>query len=136
MDAQQLKHLLCSAHESLKYTYSPYSEYPVGAAVLTEDGRTFTGTNIENSSYSLTICAERVAIFKAVSEGAKRIVAVAVVCAKGHECMPCGACRQVISEFSADAQIVVEDSNGAPRVVPLTDLLPQAFSAKDLQKTV
>ena len=136
MDTQQIRCLLRSAREALKHSHSPYSEYPVGAAVLTEDGRTFTGTNIENSSYSLTICAERVAIFKAISEGAKRIIAVAVVCAKGHECMPCGACRQVISEFSADAQIAVEDSTGAPRVVPLTDLLPQAFSAKDLQKTV
>ena len=74
------------------------------------------------------------AILKAVSEGARKIVAVAVVCAKGHECMPCGACRQVISEFSSDTQIVVEDSYGEPRILPLTDLLPHAFSGKDLQK--
>ena len=136
MDIQQTKRLLHAARESLQHSYSPYSGYPVGAAVLTENGRIFTGTNIENSSYSLTICAERVAIFKAASEGARRIVAVAVICASGNECMPCGACRQVISEFSADTQIAVEDSNGVPKVIPLTDLLPQAFGAKDLEKIV
>ena len=136
MDTLQIKSILRSAHESLKHSYSPYSEYSVGVAVLIEDGRTFTGTNVENSSYSLTICAERVAIFKAISEGAKKIVGVAVVCGARNECMPCGACRQVISEFSLDAQIVVETSNGTPRVVPLIDLLPQAFSGKDLEKTI
>jgi cytidine deaminase len=136
MISPQERHLLHSAREALKHSYSPYSQYPVGAAILTEDGRIFTGTNIENSSYSLTICAERVAVFKAVSEGATRIVGVAVVCGLGNECMPCGACRQVISEFSSDAWVVIEDSTGAPRTVPLTDLLPQAFSGKNLQKIV
>ena len=136
MDTQQIKSLLRSAHEALKHSYSPYSEYPVGAAVLTEDGRTFAGTNIENSSYSLTICAERVASFNAISEGAKRIVAVAIVNGAGNECMPCGACRQVISEFSADAQIVVEAPDGAPQIIALVDLLPLAFGTKDIHKNV
>lgn len=136
MISQQATRLLHSAREALKHSYSPYSQYPVGAAVLTDDGRIFTGTNVENSSYGLTICAERVAIFKAVSEGATKLVGVAVVCALDNECMPCGACRQVISEFSSDASIVVQDSAGVPHTMQLADLLPHAFGGKNFQKTV
>jgi cytidine deaminase len=136
MNSQGLKRLFRLAHKSLKHSYSPYSEHPVGAAVMTDDGRTFTGTNIENSSYGLTICAERVAIFKAISEGAKRIVGIALVCGEKSECMPCGACRQVISEFSLNAQIAYEDFKGTVKTIPFNDLLPYAFTAKNLRKRV
>jgi cytidine deaminase len=135
MDSKTATHLIEAARTALAFSYSPYSRYPVGAAVLIEGGKIFTGTNIENSSYSLTLCAERVAVSKAVSQGHHRIQAVAVVCAAGNECMPCGACRQVIFEFSLDAKIVIEVRNGEPKVISINELLPLPFSAKDLGKT-
>lgn len=134
INLQKLRRLIRFAHKAMRHSYSPYSNYPIGAALLTSDGKIYTGTNIENSSYGLTICAERVAIFQAVSQGAKAIVAVALVCGEKRKCLPCGACRQVISEFSSDAQIVYENAKGSVQTVSLTNLLPHAFSAKDLKK--
>lgn len=119
--------LLATAREARHRAYAPYSGYTVGAAVCDEDGRVFTGANVENASYGLSICAERVAVFRAVNEGARRIVAVAVVTRNGGT--PCGACRQVLSEF-ADGDAVVWCASEEEAVVEeyrLSDLLPFAF---------
>ncbi|MGD0814263.1 MAG: cytidine deaminase [Verrucomicrobiota bacterium] len=99
--------LLKHARAAMKCAYAPYSNFQVGAAVLLRDGRIFTGCNVENASYGLTICAERNAIFAAVaaSAGKPAIVAVAVVNRRGVPCSPCGACRQVIAEFGPDAVV-------------------------------
>ncbi len=99
--------LLRLARTALKNAYAPYSDFQVGAAILLKDGRTFTGCNVENASYGLTICAERNAIFAAVAASKKKpvIIAVAVVNRRGVPCSPCGACRQVIAEFGPDAVV-------------------------------
>ena len=101
--------LLKLAFEAMENAYVPYSHYKVGACVLCKDGKTFRGCNIENASYSLTICAERVAISKAVSDGAKKFTAICIYSAGGKMPYPCGACRQFIAEFSDDAEVIVTD---------------------------
>ena len=123
--------LLAAARAAYQLSYIPYSKFRVGAAVLTEDGRIFSGANIENASYGLTICAERAAIFHALMNGAKRIQKLVVTTerksANSNECMPCGACRQVMAEFmSEDSEIIVD------KVGPFTikDLLPNPFVLK------
>ena len=105
--ARMRENLLKRARAALKCAYAPYSKFQVGAAVLLEDGRIFTGCNVENASYGLTICAERNAIFAVVAASARKpaMVAVAVVNRRGVPCSPCGACRQVIAEFGPDAMV-------------------------------
>jgi cytidine deaminase len=112
--AQLRERLLKHARKAMKSAYAPYSKFQVGAAILLEDGRVFTGCNVENASYGLTICAERNAIFAAVAAGGKkpRIAAVAVVNKRGVPCSPCGACRQVIAEFGPDAVVWYLGSDG------------------------
>lgn len=119
--------LVTSAREARRTAYAPYSGYAVGAAVWSEDGRLFTGVNVENASYGLSICAERVAVFRAVSEGARRIQAVAVVTRDGGA--PCGACRQVLAEFADEDTLVwcASDESAEIREYRLGDLLPSAF---------
>ena len=111
--------------------YVPYSKFKVGAAVLTDGGKVFGGCNIENSSYPVTNCAERTAIFKAVSEGEKNLVAVAVVADTDDPCSPCGACRQVMAEFKIP-KIIMTNLKGDTKVATLEEVLPFAFSDKDL----
>ena len=131
MNSEQL---IAQAITARERAYAPYSHYRVGAAVLTADGRVFTGCNVENAVYPLTICAERVAITKAISEGAREIVAVAVVTENGGT--PCGSCRQVIREFGQpDTPIYVAQPDGHYRQFTLEHLLPESFSADDLGKT-
>jgi cytidine deaminase len=112
-------------------SYSPYSHYAVGAAVLTKNGRIFTGTNVENASYSLTICAERAAIFKAVSEGERDFGSIAVVTENGGT--PCGACRQVMAEFAPNLRVIIADAHTVRSVFTLPELLPNSFEASKLQ---
>lgn len=112
----------CAVRES---AYAPYSKYKVGAAILMEDGRMFTGVNVENASYGLSICAERTAVFKAVSEGSRKIVAVAICTATAGS--PCGACRQVLVEFGGDIPIWYTDTKGTVIETSLHDLLPDHF---------
>jgi len=122
--------LVQRAAEARKYSYSPYSKFKVGAALLTADNELYTGVNIENASYGLTVCAERVALFKAVSEGAGKFRALAVACDTNSfdDAYPCGACRQVIAEFIDDeADIVISINTGEYRVHKLKELLPHAF---------
>ncbi|MBO6218301.1 MAG: cytidine deaminase [Treponema sp.] len=105
---KDLLNLFERAFQASKASYSPYSKFPVGAAILTSDGRIFTGCNVENRSYGLTNCAERTAVFTAVAEGAKRIRAVAIAAPKAdYPVGPCGACRQVLSEFGDESVPVI-----------------------------
>lgn len=125
--------LIKKALEARERAYVPYSNFRVGAALLTEEGEIFTGCNIEIASYSPTLCAERTAIFKAVSEGHKKIKAIAVV-GDADYTYPCGVCRQVIREFGKDATIIVANRVDDYRVYKLEDLLPHSFGPEDLQK--
>lgn len=128
---EQREALLKAACEARAKAYAPYSNYQVGAAVLTEDGRIFTGVNVENASYGLTICAERSAISSAVSAGERRILAV-VVCTENAG-SPCGACRQVLLEFAGDIPVWLSDEKGNVRQTNLHSLLPDFFGPEHLQ---
>ncbi len=120
--------LIEKALEASKYAYTPYSHYQVGAAILTKDNNIYTGCNIENASYGLTICAERVAIFKAISEGEKEIKAIAVITNDEEYAKPCGSCLQVMAEFMKDdATIILANKNKEYIVKTLKELLPEAF---------
>ena len=114
-----------------KNSYSPYSKFPVGAAVLTKSGKIFGGCNIENASYPLGNCAERTAIFKAVSEGEKDFEAIAIIADTESPCSPCGACRQVIAEFKIP-KIIMTNLKGNTKIVTIEEILPFAFSDEDL----
>lgn len=125
--------LIQKAIESRKFAYAPYSHYSVGAALLTSSGRVYTGVNVENAAYSGTICAERVAVVKAVSEGEKEFQAIAVVTANGGT--PCGPCRQVLAEFGLDTVVLIANESGdVLEETTVSDLLPSAFTPKDLGK--
>lgn len=118
--------LVQAAKKAAENSYSPYSNFPVGAAVITEDGEIFTGTNIENISFGLTICAERVAVFNAVTCGKRDIKAVAVYTSKDQLITPCGACRQVLFEFAPNCKVIFANQT-RQKVNILSDLLPEAF---------
>ena len=127
------KALIKIANEARRQAYVPYSNYRVGAALRTTDGRIFTGVNVENAAYPMSICAERVAVFKAISEGTHRFEAIAVVTDNGGS--PCGACRQVLAEFGLDTLVLIADGRG--RLIQETTvagLLPDAFTPADLDK--
>ena len=125
------EHLLHAADKAMKNAYAPFSNFRVGAAILTSEGDVFVGCNVENSSYGMTNCAERTAIFSAVAAKgpALEIVAVAVTNAQGVACSPCGACRQVIYEFGPDAVIFYQGKDG-PMQSRITELLPEGFRLK------
>lgn len=125
--------LIKEALRAKEKAYVPYSNFHVGAALLTEDGEVFTGCNIEIASYSPTICAERTAIFKAISEGHKKIKEIAVV-GDSHYSYPCGVCRQVLREFGQDATIYVANSEDDYREYKLEELLPYSFGPDDLEE--
>ena len=130
----QRDRLIASACEVRRQSYSPYSRFPVGAAVLADDGRLYTGVNVENASYGLTVCAERNAIGVMVTDGARRLVAVAVCTENGVT--PCGACRQVLSEFvdpDGDAPVWIIDGQGNVRETTLFTLMPDYFGPRHLQ---
>ena len=130
---QAYKQLLDYAKQASENSYSPYSKFKVGAEVLCEDNKVFCGTNVENSSYGLSMCAERVAIFTAVANGCKKIKAVAIYSKKG-DVTPCGACRQVISEFSKTADIIYNTKQDKFLITKISSLLPKSFSGKTLKK--
>lgn len=124
--------LVDQAVEAWKMAYAPYSNYPVGAAVLTESGQVFTGANVENAVYPLTMCGERVAIFTAVANGHKTFQAIAVVTRNGGT--PCGSCRQVMAEFGTDTLVLIANAKGEIlQSLAVKDLLPSAFSEADLR---
>jgi len=119
--------LLEIAKNATRNSYAPYSNIHVGAAIVTEDGKIFTGTNIENSSYGLSICAERVAVFNAVSNGYRKFKKITIITSEGKGIMPCGACRQVLAEFSENMEVITLDKEGNVIRFKLNDLLPHAF---------
>ncbi len=126
---ERQKKLIALAKEAQKNAYMPYSKFAVGAAILTENGDFFTGCNVENISYGLTICGERTAIFKMISEKGPRalIKAIAITTKADIPCAPCGACRQVISEFSTPETLVIYKGTEGYITTLLTHLLPDAF---------
>ncbi|MFZ5809714.1 MAG: cytidine deaminase [Chloroflexota bacterium] len=129
---EQRQMLIESAKQARQWAYAPYSQYPVGAAVLTSSGRIYDGANIENAAYPTTICAERVAVFKAISEGERQFTAIAVVTRNGGT--PCGSCRQVLAEFGLDTLVLVADEQGTLTFeTTLRNLLPHAFGAEKLE---
>jgi cytidine deaminase len=123
--------ILAAASAARRGAYAPYSRFFVGAAVLSRDGRLFTGVNIENASYGLSMCAERVALFTAVAAGARTLDAMAVVGPDGVVTLPCGACRQVLHEFAPQLKVVYAE-RGQVKITALATLLPEAFSAQTL----
>jgi len=135
MDEEKLTELAKKARE---YAYAPYSDFKVGAALLTKDGKVYSGCNVENASYGAANCAERTAFFKAVSEGEKSFAAIAIVGApSGNEtkdtCAPCGICRQVMREFcDGDFKIVLEDGTGGVISYTLAEMLPESFGPENL----
>jgi cytidine deaminase len=123
--------LVEAARTAYANAYAPYSHYRVGAAVLADDGEIHSGANVENAVYPLTMCAERTAIFRAITAGAKRIIAIAVVTENAGA--PCGSCRQVMREFGQDdVPVYIADLRGSYRTRTLAQLLPDSFSAADL----
>lgn len=127
--------LIALARECLDRAYAPYSRFHVAAAVLDDRGRVFTGVNVENVSYGLSMCAERVAIFAAVAAGARHIEAVAVTSSGTELLSPCGACRQVIAEFAAPEVPIHCETAGRVHRWTVAQLLPHAFSAPQLAKS-
>lgn len=118
--------LIQAAGEAIDFAYAPYSGFKVGAALLTADGRVFTGANVENASYGLSLCAERVALVKAVSEGALKFEKLALATTAGKPVLPCGACLQVLSEFAPDL-VIIAGSEAGPVEYRLADLLTAPF---------
>ena len=132
ISAEQKKELVRIAKQVRKWAYVPYSKYPVGAALLTESGRIYEGVNVENAAFPVTNCAERTAIFTAVTNGEKDFQAIAIVTENGG--MPCGACRQVMAEFSPNMLVIVADEEeNIVAEQKLSELLPGAFTPKDLK---
>lgn len=128
----EIKTLIDKAIKIRDQAYVPYSHFKVGAAVEMEDGSVFTGCNIENAAYTPTICAERVAIFKAISEGHRKLIRIAIV-AGDNMGYPCGVCRQVIREFGPEAEIIVAKDTEHYRIHSLKELLPYSFGPDDLE---
>lgn len=126
------KELLKYANEAMERAYVPYSHFKVGAAVLMSSGKIYTGCNIENASFGATNCAERTAIFKAVSEGETEIKAIAIVSSSETFTYPCGICRQVITEFMKEGEFIFENAQGEVQVVSLDEMFPYRFTKEDL----
>ncbi len=133
MDNATIEKLVNAAIAVAKKAYAPYSNYHVGAALYAEDGAIFTGCNVENASYPITICAERTALVKAVSEGQQQFKAIAVVTRNGGS--PCGMCRQMLYEFAPELTVIIADFEGnVHQILPLCELLPHGFGPKSLDE--
>lgn len=124
--------LIAAARQAREHAHAPFSEFRVGAAVRTKSGRTFGGCNVENASYGLTICAERVAIFKAISDGEREFEAIAVVTDADALTPPCGACRQIIWEFCGDVPVILANLKGKVERESSSKLLPRPFDSSNL----
>jgi cytidine deaminase len=131
---EQRNNLVQSALVARQWAYAPYSNYAVGAALLTASGKVYDGVNVENAVYSLTICAERTAVFKAVSEGELNFVAIAVATQDGGS--PCGSCRQVLAEFGLETTVLISNEKGeVTEMLTVGDLLPKSFSRQNLKSS-
>lgn len=129
MSADRDEELLEAAREVRERAHAPFSKFKVGAAIRDNAGRIFTGCNVENASYGLTMCAERVAIFKAISEGAAKLERVAVVADTEKLTLPCGACRQLLWEFCGDAELVLANLSAQRETLRLTEIFPRPFDS-------
>jgi len=127
------KELVKIAMDAKNMAYVPYSNFRVGAALLTKSGKVYKGCNIENASFGATNCAERTAVFKAVSEGDKEFASIAVNTDASGFIFPCGICRQVLTEFSEDLKVYVSNKNGDYKEFTLMELIPGAFTNKDMK---
>jgi cytidine deaminase len=125
--------LISAATEVREIAYAPYSNFKVGAAVETEGGEIYTGCNVESASYGLTVCAERVAIWKGISHGEKKFSRIAVVVDTEELTPPCGVCRQIIWEFCGDVPVILSNLHGKSETVQMSELLPRAFDSKFLK---
>ena len=125
------KDLLEIAKKAMRNAYAPYSNFKVGAALLCSDGTVFTGCNIENASYGAANCAERTAVFKAVSEGHRDFYAIAIVSSSGEETFPCGICRQVLAEFAPNIRVILSNKENIPVSYKFQDIMPYIFSLKN-----
>lgn len=125
--------LMEQAKRVMGNSYSPYSGFKVGAALLGKSGHVYLGTNMENASYGATICAERSALCAGISAGEREFIKLALCCEKGISLTPCGICRQAFMEFSKDLILIVEDINGTLNTVPLSALLPYTFTNEDIK---
>ena len=134
MSTEEIERLTAAARAARDCSLSPFSSFCVGAAVETEDGKIYTGCNIESASFGLTVCAERVAIWKALSEGERRFRRLAVVVDTDPLTPPCGTCRQIIWEFCRDVTVILANPRGKVEVVEMHDLLPRAFDARFLKE--
>lgn len=123
---------MAAATDVREKAYAPYSNFKVGAAVETDEGNIYTGCNVESASYGLTVCAERVAIWKGISRGEKRFGRIAVVVDTEELTPPCGVCRQIIWEFCGDVPVILSNLHGKSETVQMSDLLPRAFDSKFL----
>lgn len=133
MDEQKKKELVSQADAMLNKAYVPYSNFPVGAALHTKEGKTYTGCNIENASYGLSNCAERTAIFKAISEGEENFDYLVITGGTVEPISPCGACRQVMVEFfEPDMKVLLTNKEGKVNETTVAELLPGAFQAEDM----
>src|SRR5688572_31510320 len=133
MKKEEKQSIIDLANEARRRAYAPYSNYPVGAALRTKTGRMYTGVNVENAAYPHTMCAERVAIFKAISDGEKEFEVISVVTDNGGS--PCGGCRQVMAEFALDMIVLMADGNGKLiKETTVGELLPEAFTPNHLNK--
>jgi cytidine deaminase len=132
--SKSYKELAAAALEAKEFAHAPYSKFRVGAAILTKDGQIITGCNIESSSYGLTICAERTAIFKAYSEGIRDFTAIAVVSDDPEFTPPCGACRQVLIDLAGNIDFVMMNAKKKLKVISLKSLIPLAFTSKNLNR--
>jgi cytidine deaminase len=121
------KELIDEASKERKNAYVPYSGFKVGATILTSSGKIFSGANVENVSFGLTVCAERVAVFKAVSSGERKFEKIVIVSSSKKPAIPCGACLQVLSEFAKDLEIVCANLKGKRKKYKLKELLPESF---------
>jgi cytidine deaminase len=133
--SEDLQPLIEAAKEAREHSVAPFSGFQVGAAVRTASGKVYTGCNVESASYGLTVCAERVAIWKALSEGEREFTELAVVADTKTLTPPCGTCRQIIWEFARGATIVFANFEGKNEIFHIADLLPRAFDARFLKKT-
>lgn len=128
MEKEMIVKLIKNAYENLKNSYAPYSNFNVSASLLTKSGKIFNGVNIENVSYPAGVCAEYVAVSKAVSEGEKDFEAIAIVCSKKMLCYPCGKCRQFLAEFKNDIDIIIAKDEKEYEIKKLSQLLPNSFN--------
>jgi len=132
LPAATVERLILAARSARERAYAPFSKFKVGAAVEDEEAKIYTGCNVENATYGLTICAERVAVFKAISEGASRLVRVAVVADTTELTPPCGACRQILWEFCGDAELILANLGGASERLRMSQIFPRPFDSSFL----